>query len=128
MISAKKYSRRNTDCEHLKSRERLWSVISALLFIIIYCSVLSGCSVIPGQLSDADKFKIQACSVVYCESTERSKIKRAGLKMMSISASAYGLNLDLERGVCEEYYSKRELFEGYVYARRSAYDICMGDD
>lgn len=81
--------------------------------IILSLFLISGCT-------QHVNFRLQACKTVYCEYTENSKIKKAGYIIASIML---GVNLDYR--FCNEYYSKRELFSGYVYVTKSAYEVCM---
>lgn len=69
-------------------------------------------------------FQWQSCMVVYFESYENSKVKAAGIKLIEIAANVYNIELDLGRGFGEEYYSKREPAGGYVYLKKSAFEVC----
>lgn len=99
---------------------RIIILIAALVISLTVCSTKSA-----KTISNHDKFKIQACSVVYCENSELSKIKKAGLKIMELSAGVAGFSISLDRGYCEEYYKKREFMTGYVYAKKSSYQLCI---
>jgi len=92
--------------------------------LLIAVLFLSGCAFNPINMNSDDRFKFQACAVVYCESSEDSKVKKAGLKLLEIVVAIKGGDLNLGSGFCKEYYDKRELLNGWVWARRSAYDIC----
>ena len=94
-------------------------IYSAIL-IVLFVVTLTGCATKPRF----ESFKAQSCIVVYCESYENSKVKKAGLVLIDIAASSQGIDLDLGRGFCEEYYRHREFTGGYVYAFKSAYDVC----
>ena len=87
--------------------------------IVIFLTLLQGCGF------TADTFQSHSCMVVYCESSENSKVKAAGLKLIDIASQTQGVDLELDRGFCEEYYTRREF--DYRYARKSAYDVCKGD-
>ena len=63
-------------------------------------------------------FRFDSCVVAYCEASEDSKLKNLSLMI----ARVYGLNV--KRGFCSKYYDKREMNSGYVYARRSAVEVC----
>jgi len=69
-------------------------------------------------------FKSQACLNVYCEDSENSNVKKAGLKLVEIAAEVYSIDLELNRGVCENYYLHREVANGYLYLNKSAYEVC----
>jgi len=64
-----------------------------------------------------------ACKVVYCEESEYSVRKKAGLKLMEIAAGVYNIDLSLDRGICTQYYKNR-VFPDYRYANKSAIDVC----
>lgn len=95
--------------------------------LIVLALLLAGCAFNPGNLSKEQKFKFQSCVVVYCEDSESSKVKKAGLKLLEITAAVNGGDLNLRRGFCEEYYDKRQMLNGWVWAKRSAFDICSSD-
>ena len=88
------------------------------IVIILFMLVITGCS----TQHKFDSFKAQSCIYVYCESSEYNKAKKAGLKLVEIAASIYNIDLELNRGICEEYYTKREL--DYRYAAKSASEVC----
>lgn len=70
------------------------------------------------------KFKWQACLVVYCTDTENSKVKKAGLKIVEIAAASQGVKLELNRGICTGYYEKRLPGNEYIWAKKSAEQVC----
>lgn len=88
---------------------------------------LSGCATLDVHtMTPQERFQWQSCLVVYCEDTENSAFKWAGLKLIEIAFITQGVGLNLGRGICETYYSKREPASGYVYAKKSAANICEG--
>ena len=89
--------------------------------IIILILFLQSCMLRGAVLTD---FKSQACLKVYCEDSENSNVKKAGLKLVEIAAGIYNLDLELDRGVCENYYLHREVANGYLYLNKSAYEVC----
>jgi len=89
--------------------------------ILLLLAVLLGCTSAP----KLDSFQAQSCVLVYCESSENSKVKSAGLKLTEIALATQGVDLELNRGFCEEYYTKRAL--DYRYAKKSAYQVCHED-
>jgi len=92
------------------------------IFILTLAGLISGCSVVPTFSS----FESQACMTVYCEDTEYSAVKKAGLKLMDLVFKSQGINLELGRGFCEKYYTHRSITNGYIYLRRSAKEVCQG--
>jgi len=89
--------------------------------VVILFILLSGCSVL-----DTNSFQFQSCLKIYCDSSEDSKVKSAGLKIVSIAAESQGIKLELDRGFCSKYYDNRAPANGYVYLKKSAYDVCKG--
>lgn len=99
--------------------------IFILITITLITTLITSCATFNAtKLSASDRFKFQACTTVYCERWETSKIKKAGLKLVEIALITQGVNLDIGRGFCEEYYSKREPANDYIYANKAAVDIC----
>jgi len=92
-------------------------IICYLLLSLLF----SGCT----QGVALDSFQAQSCRVVYCESSENSKVKAAGLKLIAIALATQGVDLTLGRGFCEEYYMKREI--DYRYALKPAAEVCQGE-
>jgi len=80
--------------------------------------LLTACTATPNLQS----FRAQSCVVVYCESTENSKVKAAGLRLVKIALAVNGADLDLNRGFCEEYYTNRTL--DYRYSVQTAEQVC----
>jgi len=98
----------------------VYLIVCLWVLSIMFVLAISGCSTIP----KFDSFKAQSCLVVYCESSENNKVKKAGLVLVDIAANSQGIDLDLNSGICEQYYNNREVQGGFVYAKKSAYDIC----
>jgi len=88
--------------------------------IIIIFSLLQACSSVP----KINSFQFQSCVEVYCSDTEESVIKNAGLKIIEIAGSVYNIELNLNRGFCEEYYVNRDI--DYRYLNKAAYNVCNG--
>jgi len=97
--------------------------------IVLIALLLSGCaSFNPKLLSVEDRFKFQACLTVYCDSSENSVIKKSGLKLIEIALGSQNIKLDLRRGFCEKYYTQRQLENGWVWAKKSSYEICNNSE
>lgn len=88
--------------------------------LLLTLALLQGCSTAP----KLDSFQAQSCLVVYCQSSESSKVKKAGLKLVEIAASTQNIELSLERGICEKYYKNTQLADGYLYQFKSAEQVC----
>ena len=69
------------------------------ILVLLFVTVIVGCSTNVGL----DSFKAQSCIKVYCDNSEESVKKKAGLKLVEIAASIYNIDLELNRGICEEY-------------------------
>ncbi|RKZ62364.1 MAG: hypothetical protein DRQ44_11060 [Gammaproteobacteria bacterium] len=95
-------------------------LISGLMLVFL----MVGCATVEEKPSMFDSFKAQSCLVIYCESSENSRVKKAGLKLVEIAFATQGADIKLGRGVCERYYFNREPAGGYVYAKKSAYEVC----
>lgn len=95
------------------------------IVIVMLVVVISGCSSTQ-NIKQFDSFKAQSCLKVYCENSENSKSKRAGLTLIGIAASVYNVDLDLNRGICEEYYIKRAGAD-YRYLKAPAEEVCTGE-
>ena len=91
--------------------------------LICLCVALFGCTQKP-IIKKEYRFKYYACLVVYCEASENSLTKRAGLKIIEIASNSIGAKAELDRGICEEYYSNRNIATGYIYANKSALEVC----
>ena len=91
-----------------------------VLLIVLVC-FLSSCSLNPTK---EQKFGLQSCFKVYCDSSEDKTSKLLALKAIEYSAKAFNINLDTEEGICTKYYKKREIANGYVYLMKSAKKVC----
>ena len=102
---------------------RIYLTWCIAIVIVLFAITIAGCA---GNKPKFDSFKAQSCLQVYCESSENSKSKRAGLALVGIAASVYNIDLDLNRGICEEYYNKRYGAD-YRYLRVGAEEVCNGE-
>ena len=80
---------------------------------IILIIALQGCSVT--KTSAFNGFESQRQLMLYCENSEGSIKKKAGLKLIELGFKLYQINLRLYRGLCEQYYQRREPANGYIY-------------
>ena len=97
---------------------KIYLIFCAWILTIMFVITLSGCATRP----KFDSFKAQSCIKVYCDNSEDSVKKAAALKLTEIAASIYNVDLDLNRGFCEEYYTKRDI--DYRYLRVGAEEVC----
>lgn len=91
---------------------------------IVILLLLTSCSTNRLVVTKQNRFKFQACTVVYCESSEFNIAKNAGLKIIELVVSIKGGGVSLGRGFCEEYYQKRRINSGYVWSKKTAKEVC----
>lgn len=93
-----------------------------ILASIITLSFISGCSLLAPALKYKlfDDFESQHQLMLYCENSEGHSGKIAGLMLIEIAASTQNIDLELNRGLCEKYYQRREPANAYIYMKNKA--------
>jgi len=97
--------------------------------LIILCIVIlmSGCANNRGinDIEDLDaRMRMQDCARIYCEDTEDSLIKFGALKVLEGGAAIYGIDLDLGKGACSQFYDRRAPANGYLDMARKPEQRC----
>lgn len=94
-----------------------------VITILIFLLIIAGCSTkaifIPSNLQE------EACRYEYCRVSEDSVSKALALRFLTLAASSQGVELNLNKGICTELYTKRDI--DYRYAFKSAKQICNGE-
>lgn len=94
--------------------------MNKLMYLAAVITLSAGCSLLVPIVKYKlfDDFESQHQLMLYCEATEYHAGKQAGLRLIEIAARTHNIDLQLNRGICEKYYQRREPANGYIYLKK----------